>query len=64
MTSWVLRNTFFENQNDGQVLCTVSKFKASCAFENVGNRTKMDLVTLILMNAGDSSKIILLEFKS
>ena len=44
----------FEIQDGGQVLCTVSKFKAfscQCAFENVGNRIKMDLVTQILLNA-------------
>ena len=43
------------------MLCTVSKFKAfpsRFAFENVGNRTKTHLVTLILLNARDFSKII------
>ena len=42
------------------MLCTVSKFKAFSsrnAFENVINRTKTDLVTLILLNARDLSKI-------
>ena len=50
----------FYSQDGDQVLCTVSKFKAfSCrrAFENVGNRTKTDLVTLIQVNARDLSKI-------
>ena len=46
----------FEIQDNGQVFCTVSKFKAFTsrfAFENVGNRTKADLVALILLNARD-----------
>ena len=53
----------FEIQDGGQVLCTMSKFKAfssRIAFENVGNRAKTDLVTLILLNARDLSKIITL----
>ena len=58
-----MHNTIFEIQDGGQVLCTVSKFKAFSgrfAFENVGNGTKTDLVTLILLNARDLSKIIML----
>ena len=53
----------YEIQNGGQVLCTVSKFKSfysGLAFENVGNRIRTDLVTLILLNARDLSKIITL----
>ena len=37
----------------------MSKFKAFSgrfAFENIGNRTKTDLVSLILLNARDLSK--------
>ena len=59
MTSQILRNTFFEIQDGGKVLCTVSKFRAfpsRLAFQNIGNRTKTDLVTLILFNARDFSK--------
>ena len=44
------------------MLCTVSKCKAFSgqrAFENVGNRTKTDLVRPILLNARDLSKITL-----
>ena len=56
---------FFEIQDGCQVLCTVSKFKAfpsQFAFENIGNRTKTDLVTLILLNAKDLRKIIMLIY--
>ena len=35
-------------------------FSSRCAFENVRNRTKMDLVKLVLLNVGDFSKIITL----
>ena len=59
----VICNAFFEIQDRGQVLCTVSKYKAfsgRCAFENVEKRTKTDLVTLIVLNASDLSKIITL----
>ena len=41
-------NAFFQIQDGGQLLCTVSKFKAfssRCAFENVGNGTKTDLLS-------------------
>ena len=53
-------DTFFEIQDGSQVLCTVSKFKAfSRRFENDGNRTKADLVTvLLLLNARDLGKTI------
>ena len=67
MTSKVLCNTFFEIQDGGQVLCTVSKLKAfssGCAFQNVGNRTKTDLVTLILLNGRDLSKIITFNLRA
>ena len=50
-------------QDGGQVIYTVSKFEAffsRFAFENVGTRTKTDLVTLILLNARDLSKILTL----
>ena len=60
---WTTSNTFFEIQDGGQTLCTVSKLKAfssRCAFENVGNRTKTDLITLTFLNARDLSKIITL----
>ena len=39
-------------------------FPGRFAFDNVGNRTKTDLVTLIFLNARDLSKIIMLEFMS
>ena len=61
MTSYVLYNTFFEVQDGGQVLCTLSKFKSFFSqfeFDNVKN-TKTDLVTLILLNAKDLRKIML-----
>ena len=35
-------------------------FPSRFAFENDGNRTKTDLVTLTLLNARDLSKIIML----
>ena len=41
MTSRLLRNTFYEIQDGGQVLCTVSKLKAlsnQCALEAELNR--------------------------
>ena len=53
----------FEVQDGGQVLRTVSKFKAvfsRFAFENVRNRTKTDLVTLICLIARALNKIITL----
>ena len=51
----------FEIQDGGQVLCTMSKLKAFSsqrAFYNVGNRTYTNVVTLILLNARDLSKVI------
>ena len=61
-------NTFFQIQDGGQLLCTVSKFKAfssRCAFENVGNGTKTDLLSNTnTVECKDLSKIITLSFKS
>ena len=53
----------FEIQNGGDVSCTLSKFKAflsQFALENVGNRTKTVLVTLIALNTRSLSKILML----
>ena len=50
----------FEIQDGGHVFCTLSKFKAfvsQFALENVENRTKTVLVTLIALNTRNSSKI-------
>ena len=52
MTSYVLCNTFFETQDGGHVLCTVSKFHAFLspfALENISNRSKTVLVILIAL---------------
>ena len=44
-------------------LCqNLKAFPSQFAFENIGNRTKTDLVTLILLNAKDLSKIIMLIY--
>ena len=58
---------FFEIQDGGYVFCTLSKFKAffgQFALENVRNRTKTVLVTLIVLNTRDLSKIVMLLFTS
>ena len=41
-------------------LVAMATFSSRCAFLNVRNRTKTDLITLILLNARDLSKIITL----
>ena len=49
---------FFEIQDGGHVFCTLSKFKAffiQFIFENVRNRTKTVLVTLIELNTRNFS---------
>ena len=54
---------FFEIQDGGHVFCTLSKFKAffgQFVLENVRNRTKTVLVTLIALNTRDLSKIVML----
>ena len=48
MTSYVLCNTFFETQDGGHVLCTVSKFHAFLS-RNISNRSKTVLVILIAL---------------
>ena len=53
----------FEIQDGGHDFCTLSKFEAflsQFAFENVGNRTKMVLVTLLALNTRNLSKILML----
>ena len=63
MTSYILRNIIFEIQDGGQVFCTMSKLKAflsHLALENVGNRAKTVLVTLIALNKSNLSKILIL----
>ena len=53
----------FEIQDRDHVLCTLPKFKASPSrfvFNNVSNRTKTVLVTLIALITGNLSKILLL----
>ena len=52
MTSYVLSKNFFETQDGGHVLCTVSKFHAFLsrfALENISNRSKTVLVILIAL---------------
>ena len=51
---------FFEIQDGGQVLRNVSKFKA---FSSRCAEIKPDLVTLILLNGRDLSKVITLNIK-
>ena len=54
---------FFEIQDGSHVFCTLSKFKAffsQFVLENVRNRTKTVLVTLIALNTGNLSKIVML----
>ena len=53
----------FEIQDGGYVFCTLSKsklkaFLSKFPFENVGNRTKTGLVTLIALNTRNLSKIL------
>ena len=59
MMSEVLCNTFVNRRWPGYVLCTVSKskvFPTRFANENVGNRIKTALVTLIVVNTRNLSK--------
>ena len=54
---------FFEIQDGDYVFCTLSKFKPSFGqfvLENVRNRTKTVLVTLIALNTSNLSKIVML----
>ena len=54
---------FFEIRDGGHVLCTLSKFEAffnQFVLENVRNRTKMVLVTLIALNTRNLSEIVML----
>ena len=75
MSSGYCAIPFFETQVGDQVLLTLigSKFKAfpilcyHCSqfvFENVGNRTKPNIVTPILLNARDLSTNIMFYFMS
>ena len=53
---------FFEIQESGLVLCTVSKFQAFAsrfALENVSNRAKTVLATLLALNVRYLSKILM-----
>ena len=54
---------FFELiQDGGHIFCTLSKFKAFFShfvLENVRNRTKTALVTLITLNTRNLNKIML-----
>ena len=52
----------FEIQDGGHVACTVSKFQAFAsrfAFENVSNRAKTILMTLIALNTRSMSKTLM-----
>ena len=54
---------FFEIQDGGHVFCTLSKFEAffsQFVLENVRNRTKTVLVTLIASNTRNLSKVVML----
>ena len=54
---------FFKIQDGGHVFCTLSTFKAflsQFAFENVENRTKTVLMTLIALKTRNLSKILTL----
>ena len=50
---------FFEIQDGGHVFCTLSKF-SQFVLENVRNKTKTVLVTLIALNTRNLSKIVML----
>ena len=55
---------FFEIQDGRLIFCTLSKFKAfvsQLTFQNVGNKTKMVLATLIALNTRNLSEILTLE---
>ena len=54
---------FLKSKNGSHVFCTLSKFKAffgQFVLENVRNRTKTVLVTLIVLNTRNLSKIVML----
>ena len=58
---------FVEIQDGGHLICTMSKFKAfPCwfALENIEDRTKKVLETLIALNTRNLSKILMLYFLS
>ena len=57
--SGIAQYHFFEIQDGGHVFCTLSKF-SQFVLENVTNKTKTVLVTLIALNTRNLSKIVML----